>query len=183
MTDITSVAIAIGSPHQCRMLRGMRDRVVVAALVFLLSACNGDDSNGKAGDTIDASVVDAFVCMDAYEPNNTLMVAVPAAVGSTLTGVMICPAGDKDTFAFQVATMGENVEVVIESAEGEPVVGGSVLNKEGTPIMNASPVAGSPNKTRMYLPNNNTGTLYAQAYAQPADVSHYKITVTLTPPH
>lgn len=185
----------------------MRTPAVVVALAAALSGCGETNSNqGEVGDhcdpssgcntglscsegichavdaSIDAIVVDALVCADPYEPDPYVTGVDTVQSSITLPGAMICPAGDKDTFHVRISSTGKNVEMIITTDATNPIVEGAFVNNAGTPMVNASPVAGMPQVRRAYLQNLPSGDFYVRAYAAPTAISHYQVQVNVTAP-
>ncbi len=155
------------------------------ALAVVLSACDGPDSNHTPTDGATDAPADAFVCpVTADEPTSgdSVVTGVASTQSSAvLPGLLICPAGDTDTFQVDLPTSGGNFEIVIETAAAEPSVRGAFLDSTGIPIMNAAPVAGM-NAQRIAVTNLPAGVFYVQAFVEPAAVSHYELKITATGP-
>lgn len=151
----------------------------------MVSACDGGSSSAVPDAT--SSTPDAFVCPPTPdEPSSSTQEAVDTGVASTqssaaLTGLMICPAGDKDYFKVVITNTGLSLEAVIEHAAAEPTVQVALLNDAGTPISNGAPVAGMPAQ-RVAVPNLAAGVYFVRAVAGPGDISHYKLTLDATEP-
>lgn len=124
------------------------------------------------------------------EPNDTPQTAFPTPVAAqkmslTFAGLSICQMNDKDTYGVTITTLGQNLEVLVEFEDGGAALSASILNKEGTPIMNASPVTGMARVIRAYVPNLNPGPFYAQVYGPPTGAmrqNNYKMTINVTGP-
>jgi hypothetical protein len=130
---------------------------------------------------------DAPVCTTALEPNETIQAATVTGVASTqtartYTGLMICPAGDKDHFAVNIVTANTNLEMLIDFDPTLSIGQGSILNSGGVPLANAAQVSGMPNRLRAYTPNLPTGTYYVVVYAGTNMISSYQLTLTVTGP-
>lgn len=152
-------------------------------LAACVSACDGPDPNHTPVDAAIDAPVDAFVCPvtpDEPTSGNTVATGVASMQSSAvLPGLMICPAADTDVFQLDMPTAGGNFEIIIETAGTEPSVMGSLLNSAGTPIVNATPIAGM-NARRIYVPNLPAGVYYVQAFVEPAAISHYELGLTAT---
>jgi hypothetical protein len=134
------------------------------------------------------AAIDALVCTDTmYEPNDTVQTAFPTGVANTqmtrtFTGLMICPAGDKDHFAITILTPNQTLEMVFDVDAAGMELAGSILNAGGTPIANASPVSSMPLRRRAYTPNLPTGTYYAVVFGAQGYTNRYQLTLTVTNP-
>ncbi len=133
-----------------------------------------------------------FLCSNdsQLEPNNTTMMAFQTPVAAqknslTFAGLAICPAGDKDHYSVTITQMGQNLEMILEYEDGGAPLSASILNNNGNPIMNASPVTGMNRVIRAYIPNMPTGVVYAQAYGPTMgalQMNNYKLTINVTGP-
>jgi hypothetical protein len=136
--------------------------------------------DGSSGDCADDSML---------EPNNTIATAWQTPVDSPkkvfpLGSLAICPAGDKDTYAVNISTANETLEVLAEFDPARATLQGSILNSGGIPIANASPVAGMTGQIHAAAANLPKGTYYAQIYGPSSGAvttNNYKLTLTVTP--
>jgi hypothetical protein len=167
----------------------MRTGAVVVALAAL-TGCDDPDPNLTGDAAIDSAPVetpvdaaaDAPTCVDPYEASTPYVTGVATTLSSiTLTGAMICPAGDQDEFEVTIEP-GRNLEMVVEAAASDPPVEGSLLNASRTPLINTAPMAGARQKRRAFVANLPAGTFYVATHAAPGVVSHYTVTITVTGP-
>lgn len=122
------------------------------------------------------------------EPNNDYMTAFQTPVATqksmlTFAGLAICPDGDKDTYALSTVAANQNIELTIEYEDGGAALSASILNGNGTPIMNASPVTGMPRVIKAMVPNVPVGVYYAQVYGPPmgaVKTNNYKMSIVVT---
>jgi hypothetical protein len=135
------------------------------------------------------AALDAYVCTDAYEPNNTVPTAYATSVdGTNLSQALpgtLCPGGggDKDYFAVSISVANRNLELLVDLPASDPQVFASILNSGGVPIANAVAVTGMPARLRAYTPNLPTGTYYVETYTSTTSTAHpYTATVNVTGP-
>lgn len=133
-----------------------------------------------------------LMCADdsSLEPNNSIQQAWVTPVDNPkktfpLTGLSICPAGDKDDYSITITTANENLEVLIEYDAAGADLQGSILNAGGQAIANASPVSGMQGMRRAYTPNLPVGTYYASVFGPMSGsltTGNYKLTINITGP-
>jgi hypothetical protein len=155
------------------------------------SAMGSDGICIKAGGAIPADSNPTSCADDSnLEPNDTIAMAWIMPVDNprknfTLSSLAICPVMDKDTYAMQITTANENVEVLIDYDTAGAALQGAILNAQGIVVANAMEISGSPGHLRAYLANSNVGTFYAQVFG-PASGSvttnNYSLTVNITGP-
>jgi hypothetical protein len=129
-------------------------------------------------------------CADdsTLEPNDSIQMAFQTPVATQknnlmFAGLAICPAGDKDNYAITITMANQNLEMIIEYATTGADLQGAILNSNGSPIGNATPM--SAGVRRAYTPNLPVGTYYAQVYGPNSgavQTNNYKLTVNVTGP-
>jgi hypothetical protein len=154
--------------------------------------CMQDPGNGtevcvEEGGTISQN----FNCVDdsAMEPDDGLamatMTGLDAVRTETIEGRSICPAGDKDTYAINIATTNEDVEITVTMDQNGGILRAALLNTGGVPIQVAQSVGGDPTVIKATAMNLPVAVYYAQVYGPPGgdlQVNNYKITLTVTGP-
>lgn len=127
--------------------------------------------------------VDAFFCdNDPLEPNDSLSAAyhTPVALvqsSVTLTGLSICPVGDKDVYQIDIAQTGQNFAASATFSSGA-ALSVSLLNAAGTAI--ASPTT-SGSVVTASVANVPAGTYYAEVYSSTGE-NNYQLFVVATGP-
>jgi hypothetical protein len=129
-------------------------------------------------------------CADdsTLEPNDSIQMAFQTPVATQknnlmFAGLAICPAGDKDNYAITITMANQNLEMIIEYGTSGADLQGAILNMNGSPIANATPM--SSGVRRAYTPNLPVGTYYAQVYGPNSgtvQTNNYKLTVNVTGP-
>ena len=147
-------------------------------------SCVDDPTNGtKVCVSDEDSISGNFDCEDdsSIEPNDMLAAATaisnPASY-SFDTGA-ICPAGDRDLYAFTIAA-GTTVEATITYAGGA-VLRCAILNTGGVPIANATEVGGEDRTLRATARDLPAGDYFVQVTATPTGslaVNNYELSVT-----
>jgi hypothetical protein len=129
-------------------------------------------------------------CADdsTLEPNDSIQMAFQTPVATQknnlmFAGLAICPAGDKDNYSITITMANQNLEMIIEYDASGADLQGAILNSNGAPIANATPM--SSGVRRAYTPNLPVGTYYAQVYGPSSgtvQTNNYKLTVNVTGP-
>jgi hypothetical protein len=94
----------------------------------------------------------------------------------SFAGLVICPMGDRDTYAITLLTQG-SIEAVVTTEGGAPVQV-NLLNSGGANLM-----SGTSNGTmsiRAFVANVPAGQYYAQAFATATAENRYKLTINVT---
>lgn len=137
------------------------------------------------------SISQDFNCADdsAQEPNDLLDVAtatqLDGAKTQTLEGNAICPAGDKDVFAVNIATTNEDLAMTVSMQQDGGVLRAALLNTGGVPIQVAMPINGDATMIGATAMNLPVGMYYAEVYGPKGgdlQVNNYKITLTVSGP-
>jgi len=134
---------------------------------------------------IDAAAPDAPIdamCVDMFEPNDTVMSATDTGIMGTMgtntrtLAAVICPNGDKDNFKVTITVAGFDLEALLDSDNA--LVDGSIINSNGTSIANAVPV--SATRRRAHAPSLPLGTYYVMAFGgnTATSLNSYSLTVT-----
>jgi hypothetical protein len=124
------------------------------------------------------------------EPNDSITQAWVTPVDTMtksfpMSGLAICPGGDKDTYSLTNSVATQNIEIIVEFETTGAHLQGAILNSSGTPIANASPVAGMAGHIRAYAPNMPVGIYYAQVFGPSSGsltTNNYKLTINVTGP-
>ncbi len=101
-----------------------------------------------------------------------------------LSGLTICPPGDKDNYSLTV-TQGQNLEMLFEYSASGADLQGAILNSTGTPIIMASAMSGTTGTKRAYVANLPAGVYYASVYGPvmgSTTTNNYRLTLTVTGP-
>jgi len=151
-------------------------------------ACSG----GVCAVGVDAAIdspPDAFVCNDdtVIEPNETPQTAYDTNVATlaasrTITGLAICPIGDKDHYKITTSLANQNIEVLVDFAPGVAALQASILNPGGVAISNSLPVAGMTQRVRSYSPSVPAGTYYALVTGPSNGTNNYQLGINVTGP-
>lgn len=154
-------------------------------------SCQTDPGNGTEVCVENGgSVSGSFNCADdsTTEPNNDLAGANDSGVDGmksvTIDGRSICPAGDKDTFAINIGTQNEDLELIVTFDMAGGALRAALLNTGGVPIQTATP-NGSDTSIRAASQNLPTGVYYAQVYGPAGgdlQVNNYKLQINVTGP-
>ena len=130
-------------------------------------ACMKDPSSGKDVCVGPGGNPNSLDCTDdsAIEPNEAPDTATPTPLDTMKTFAQdgsICPIGDKDVFKVTITVANLNLEVLVDSEPGGPVLAASILNRSGGAIAIGMPVTGMPTMSRAFFINLPVGEFYAQ---------------------
>jgi hypothetical protein len=137
------------------------------------------------------SISQSFNCVDdsAMEPDDLLAMATMTGLDGvrteTVEGRSVCPAGDKDTFAINIATTNEDVEITVTMDQNGGILRAALLNTGGVPISVATAVDGEPTVIKATAMNLPVAVYYAQVYGPPGgdlQVNNFKIELTVSGP-
>jgi len=150
----------------------------------------GCQMDGLTGEEIcvgnDDSLSQDFDCADdsANEPNNALEEATSTESMKTFSaaGQSVCPAGDRDLFAIDIAQMNSAIELIVDFEAGGAELQLALLNAGGVPISTAKTV--SEMKLRAAAQNLPVGTYYASISApvmETISVNNFSLSIAVTP--
>ena len=132
--------------------------------------CMADGSNGRMVCVLpNMQVPDApNTCANDsnLEPNDSIAQAYQTPIDGVMrttipyTGLAICPAGDKDTYAINLAAQ-TSIEAVVTYDEGGAPLQVTILSAAGSPLANGSPT-GTQDQIRAYINMLNVGSYYVQ---------------------
>jgi hypothetical protein len=110
---------------------------------------------------------------------NAYRIPVARDLSVTFPRLTICPIGDRDTFALEIAQGEHSLEAITKAEADQPVMV-DILDGTGAPIASGSPT--SDGSIRALLPTVSAGTSYVQTSAPAGVIASYRITITVTPP-
>jgi hypothetical protein len=96
----------------------------------------------------------------------------------SFAGLVICPAGDRDTYSVTLLTMG-SIDATVTTDGGAPVQV-NLLNSGGTSINNGT--SNGAMSIHAFAANLPPATYYVQAFATATATNHYKLAIKATHP-
>lgn len=178
-------------------------RIPALAFAGVTASCFGGDSNDVTepidapldapifvdAPLIDAPLVDApdsFQCANdsAIEPNNDPQSAFITPLDNparsySLVGLTICPVGDVDHYRFGISTTGQNFEATVTGVAGRTPLVLAILDASGTQIATGAPVAGTPHRIRVELPNPAVGSYYVRVRTPDNSENNYDLSLAV----
>ncbi|MDB4954636.1 MAG: hypothetical protein JWO36_2205 [Myxococcales bacterium] len=141
------------------------------------------------GGTVSDANADSSNCANDsnLEPNNDITHATQTPLDISkkaipYSGLAICPAGDKDTFAVTLSTANENIDATLTYDVGGAVLQLSILNSVGGAIGNGSPMG--MNVSHANVQTLPAGVYYVQAFGPASGTfttNNYKLRIVTCP--
>jgi hypothetical protein len=99
-----------------------------------------------------------------------------------LAGLAICPSGDKDTYAVNVTTDGQNISAVVEYQADGAALAVTLLSSSGTAVASSTPNGANMVKATLNNAAAGSSPYYFQVAAPMMGENNYKVTFTVTGP-